>query len=121
VIIVDTSIWVDQLRGIDTPLDDILGSGLEMLHPFVHGELLLSGLPKRGAFAEQLLRIKRAPLGSPADVAAFIMWAELAGTGIGYVDTHLLVSARLLADGKILTKDKSLADQARRFDVIYEP
>jgi predicted nucleic acid-binding protein len=94
VIIVDTSIWIDHLRGIDTPLADILGSGAEMLHPFVHGELLLNGLPMQGEFARQLAGIKAAPVAPTGEVAAFILWAKLAGTGIGYVDTHLLVSAR---------------------------
>jgi predicted nucleic acid-binding protein len=120
VIVVDTSIWVDHIRGIDSPLDDILGSGIEMLHPFVFGELLLNGLPKQGAFAERLAMLKPAPVASTADVAAFIGWAKLFGTGIGYVDTHLLVSAKLLPDGKLLTKDRALAEQAERLGIAYE-
>jgi predicted nucleic acid-binding protein len=121
VIIVDTSIWIDHLRGIDTPLADILGSGAEMLHPFVHGELLLNGLPMQGEFARQLAGIKAAPVAPTGEVAAFILWAKLAGTGIGYVDTHLLVSARLLPHGQVMTKDKSLMAQAERFEVAYQP
>jgi predicted nucleic acid-binding protein len=121
VIIVDTSIWVDHLRGIDSPLDEILGSGAELLHPFVYGELLLNGLPKRGAFAEQLQNLKPAPVAPPADVAAFIQWAQLAGTGVGYVDVHLLVSAKLLSGGMLMTKDKDLAAQAHRLEIGYTP
>jgi predicted nucleic acid-binding protein len=45
----------------------------------------------------------------------------LFGTGIGYVDTHLLVSAKLLPDGKLLTKDRALAEQAERLGIAYEP
>ena len=78
-IIIDTSVWIDHLRGIDSPLDDILGTGTELLHPFVFGELLLNGLPKRGAFNERLQRLKPAPLAPPADLAAFIVWAKLIG------------------------------------------
>lgn len=119
-IVVDTSIWVDHLRGIDSPLDDILGSGLEMLHPFVHGELLLNGLPKHGIFAERLEALKQAPVATPADVAAFIVWAKLAGTGVGYVDTHILVSAKL-CNGAVMTKDHDLQAQAERLGVGYAP
>jgi predicted nucleic acid-binding protein len=119
-IIVDTSIWVDHLRGVDSPLDEILGSGHELLHPFVYGELLLNGLPKRGAFAERLQGLKPAPLAPSADVAAFIVWAKLAGTGVGYVDTHLLVSAKLCA-GLVMTKDGNLLTQADRLSVAYIP
>lgn len=120
-IVVDTSIWVDHLRGIDSPLDDILGTGEELLHPFVYGELLLNGLSKRGAFAERLQSLRPAPVAPPADVAAFIVWAKLAGTGIGYVDTNLLVSAKLLSNGMIMTKDNDLAAQAKRLGVAYAP
>ncbi len=109
------------MRGIDSPLDDILGSGIEMLHPMVHGELLLNGLPKQGAFSERLAMLKPAPVATTADVSAFIGWAKLAGTGVGYVDTHLLVSAKLVQDGKVLTKDKSLKEQAERLGVAYMP
>ncbi len=119
-IVVDTSIWIDHLRGIESPLDEILGSGAELLHTFVYGELLLNGLPKRGVFAERLEGLKPAPLAAPADVAAFIVWAKLAGTGVGYVDTHLLVSARM-ASGAVMTKDSNLAAQAERLGVAYAP
>ena len=117
-IIIDTSIWVDHLRGIDSPLDEILGSGVELLHPFVYGELLLNGLPKRGAFAERLDALNPAPVAAPADVAAFIIWAKLAGAGVGYVDTHLLASAKLCA-GSVMTKDVNLSIQAARLGVAY--
>ncbi len=120
-IIVDTSVWIDHLRGIDSPLDDILGSGSELLHPFVYGELLLNGLPTRGSFAERLLGLRPAPVAAPSDVAAFILWAKLAGTGVGYVDAHLLVSAKLLAGGTIMTNDNSLAEQAGRLGMAYAP
>jgi predicted nucleic acid-binding protein len=121
VIIIDTSIWIDHIRGIDTPLDAILGSGTEAMHPFVYGELLLNGLPKRGALAERLAGLKPAPVASATDVGAFIIWAKLAGTGIGYVDTHLLLSARLVPGGMLMTSDGNLRKQAERLDIAYTP
>lgn len=95
------------------------GSGRELLHPFVYGELLLNGLPKRGSFAERLQGLRPAPVASSADVAAFIVWAKLAGTGIGYVDTHLLVSAKLLSGATIMTRDRDLAEQAERLGLAF--
>ncbi len=55
-----------------------------------------------------------------AEVAALTRWAGLAGTGIGYVDAHLLVSARL-ADATLLTRDSKLLAQAERLDLAYRP
>lgn len=120
-IVIDTSIWIDHLRGLDTQLESILGSGDELLHPYVHGELLLNGLPEDGIFARKLSSLKTAPVAATADVAAFISWAKLAGTGVGYIDTHLLVSARMVRDGVLLTKDNALRAQAERLGVAYSP
>jgi len=122
VIIVDTSTWIDHFRGKPTHLPEILGSGDERLHPFVLGELLLNGLPRKGKYMEDLQKLVSAPVSSAAEVAAFIDWAELVGTGVGYVDTHLLlVSARSLSRGAIMTEDRKLLAQAKRLGVAYQP
>lgn len=92
-----------------------------MLHPYVYGELALGGFPAKGAAAEEMLELARPPVASAAEALAFIAWAELAGTGIGYIDTHLLISARLLGTGKVLTSDKNLKKQAERLGVAYTP
>ncbi len=92
-----------------------------MLHPFVLGELLLNGLPRHGVFARLLSGIKAAPVAPVGEVAAFILWAKLAGTGIGYVDTHVLVAAKLLPDGQVMTADKNLMAQAERLGVAFQP
>jgi predicted nucleic acid-binding protein len=121
-IIVDTSTWIDHIRGLSTQVEDLLGQGRIMLHPFVFGELLLSGLPKSGPFsARAFSEYAVAPLATPAEVAAFIKWGELAGKGVGYVDTHLLISARYLPDGVLLTTDSNLRTQAERLGVAYAP
>lgn len=119
-IVVDTSIWVSHIQGKLTPLDEVLGEGAVLLHPFVLGELLLNGLPKRGPFsATSLEEYAQVPVASPLEVASFIQWAGLAGTGVGYVDAHLLVATRLFPKGRIMTLDKDLRAQAERFGLAY--
>lgn len=118
-IVVDTSVWVDMFRGLDTELDSILERGKALIHPFVLGELKLGGLPKRGAIGFEWPEVAQAPVGTVEEVDAFIDRAELAGTGLGYVDAHLLVSARL-AEGNLLTHDTRLHAQAQRLGVAYE-
>lgn len=119
-IIVDTSIWVAHIQGKLTPLYDVLGEGAVVLHPFVLGELLLSGLPKHGPFSvESFEAYRKVQIASPVEVANFIQWGRLAGTGVGYVDAHLLVAARLLPHGSIMTLDNDLRAQAERFGLAY--
>jgi hypothetical protein len=50
---------------------------------------------------------------SQAEALAFIEGNRLAGTGIGWVDVHLLASARL-ACASIMTSDTPLGRVARR-------
>jgi predicted nucleic acid-binding protein len=122
VVIVDTSAWVDHIRGVSTSVEDLLGQGRIVLHPFVFGELLLNGLPKSGPFSPAAFgKLAPAPVASTAEVVAFIQWAKLAGKGVGYVDVHLLVAARIAEDACILTSDSDLRAQAQRFGVAFEP
>ncbi len=119
-IVVDTSVWVDHFRRRDQALAASIAEGGIGLHPFVLGELLLGGLPAKSEVAKQLDILPRPPVASEIETAAFIAWAGLVGTGIGYVDTHLLISAKLLADGRVMTRDKRLHAQAVRLGLVYE-
>lgn len=100
-------------------LKELFAESSIALHPYVYGELLLGGLPSKGIAAAQLLKLQRSPVASASEAAAFIEWAELAGTGIGYVDAHLLVSAKLFAGGSVFTRDKNLRAQAERLGLAY--
>jgi hypothetical protein len=102
-------------------MQELIAEGSIALHPFVYGELLLGGLPTKGVAAQQLLKLARSPVASASEAAAFIEWAELSGTGIGYVDSHLLVSAKLFVGGSVLTGDKKLRAQAERLALAYTP
>ena len=119
-VIVDTSTWINHIRGLSTPVEALLGKGRIALHPFVFGELLLNGLPKSGPFSPSAFeKLAPAPLANSAEVAAFITWAKLAGKGVGYVDAHLLVSARITEGASLLTSDNDLRAQAERFELAY--
>lgn len=120
-IVVDTSVWVDHFRDLETPLLDVLNDGNARIHPFVMGELMLGGLPRNGGVIDSLYGVPIAPVANVEEVAALIAWAKLVGTGVGYVDAHLLVSTRLIAQGRLLTFDKRLHAQALRLGVAYLP
>jgi predicted nucleic acid-binding protein len=118
-IVVDTGVWVDHFRRIERGLATLIADGEVCLHPYVFGELLLGGVPTDGPVIASLHELARPPIASAVEAAAFIQWENLAGTGIGYVDTHLLLSAKLMSRGRLLTRDKSLHKQAERLGVAY--
>ena len=118
-IVVDTSVWIDHFRDRSTPIPTLAERRSILLHSSVMGELLLGGLSRNDALARDLRRLPAAPLASPAEVAALIEWARLAGTGIGYVDAHLLASARSVPEGRLLTSDVRLHAQAERLRVAF--
>ena len=121
-IIPDTSAWVDHFRGTATLLSTPPARQVRrLLHPFVFGELLLGGLSGHEEHLFELRDLQSAPVAEPNEVVDFIESAELVGTGIGYVDTHLLLSAKLLPNGRVLTFDKKLRAQAERLGIAYQP
>ncbi|MEO5973329.1 MAG: PIN domain-containing protein [Sphingomicrobium sp.] len=120
-ILIDTSVWVDHFRRPEPTLAALIADGDIALHPFTFGELLLGGLPGGGEVAKLLLSLSQAPVASAQETAAFIAWAKLSRTGVGYVDTHLLMSARLIPLGRLMTRDKRLHAQAERLGIAFAP
>ncbi len=53
------------------------------------------------------------------EVRLLIEVAHLFGLGIGYLDAHLLVSARLTAASKLWTRDRRLHEAAVRLGVAW--
>jgi len=117
-ILVDTSVWVDHLNRTDPQLAGLLESGQVLMHPFVLGEIALGKLRKRNQLLSGLMGLPIATMAPDVDVLAAIAALSLDGTGIGYVDAHLLISARL-DHTNLWTRDKRLAAQAARLEVEY--
>lgn len=113
-IIVDTSVWVDHLRTNDDGLVKLLDGGGVAMHPFILGELALGNLAQRARVVSLLGELPTAPMVTIDDVLAFIDRHQLPGSGVGYVDTHLLASAALLGRASLWTRDKRLSKVAIR-------
>lgn len=94
-ILVDTSVWVDHLREGNARLERLLRDGLVLVHPFVIGELALGQLKRRSEILGFLGEMPVAETASHDEVLEFVGRHELAGSGIGWIDAHLLVSAAL--------------------------
>ena len=113
-ILVDTSIWVDHLRAGDRGLSALLESGLVLTHPFVIGELALGRLKSRPVILKALADLPQARVATDHEVLEFIDSQSLAGSGLGYVDVHLLAAARLTDDASLWTRDRRLHGAANR-------
>jgi hypothetical protein len=107
-VLVDTSIWIDHFRGGERRLARLLDQGNVVMHPFVVGELLLGKVPKITEMIDDLNALPKASVAGDGEVVKFIVDRKLPGSGIGYVDAHLLAAATLTPETAIWTRDKRL-------------
>lgn len=110
-ILIDSSVWVDHFRSGNARLKTLLEMGQALIHPFVIGELALGHLRQRKAILQALADLPQAIMADEEETLAFIERHALPGLGIGYVDAHLLASARLSA-ARLWTRDKRLYEAA---------
>ena len=120
-ILVDTSVWVDHLRSGDPRLAQLLDTEQVLTHPFVIGEIALGLLPQRGRILASLRYLPQVLVAAHEEVIAFIERHRLFGSGIGYVDAHLLAAIKLTAGTGLWTRDKSLRAAAERLALVAEP
>lgn len=117
-VLVDTSIWVDHLRRGNRRLEALLMEALVACHPFVVGELACGPLQNRAEILSLLGSLPQTPVVSQEEFLHFIDLHALAGLGIGFVDIHLLASARLYGL-PLWTADKRLAGAAENFGLAF--
>lgn len=118
-ILVDTSIWIDHLRGGDEQLIHLLGTGQVLTHPFVIGELALGRLQNRDALLGALQDLPQTPVASEGEVLRFIESNSLFGIGIGYIDAHLLAAVRLAPGTRLWTRDRRLQEASIRLGLAH--
>jgi hypothetical protein len=95
VVLVDTSVWVAHLRHGAIGLEGLLYEGRVVCHPFIVGELACGNLRNRSDIISLLRSLPGAILAEHEEVMEFIENYGLMGKGLGYIDMHLLASARL--------------------------
>lgn len=118
-ILVDTSVWVDHLRSGDADLSAALLAAQVGMHPWVIGELGCGNLKARSQVLDLLQSLPPMPVASNREVLFFIDQHALMGRGIGYVDVHLLASARL-AHARLWTRDKRLHAIAAELSLVHD-
>lgn len=116
-ILVDTSVWIDHLRGGDELLAKLLDDDEVLAHPFIIGELALGNLRQRESILADLLELPQAFVAADDEVLHFIQREGLSGIGIGYLDAHLLAATRLTPGAWLWTRDKRLSAAAERLSL----
>jgi predicted nucleic acid-binding protein len=115
-ILVDTSVWVDHLRFGRGPLGEMLEQDLVLTHPFVIGELACGHLRPRAEILRHLRTLPAVTVARNTEVLRMIEAHGLPGSGLGWVDAHLLAAA-LISGAKLLTLDRVLQRIAWRIGV----
>ena len=118
-ILVDTSVWIDHLRRGNSALSATLERGEVVCHPFIIGEISLGSLRQRAAILALLVELPMATLVPHDDVLSLVSRLNLAGSGVGWVDAHLVASA-VLDRVSLWTLDRRLAAVARAAGVTGE-
>jgi predicted nucleic acid-binding protein len=115
-VLVDTSVWVAHLRQGATGLEALLHGGRVVCHPYIVGELACGNIRNRSEIISLLQRLPGAIRAAHEEIMQFIDNYGLMGKGLGYIDMHLLASARLTG-AALWTLDKRLNEVAKKLRV----
>jgi predicted nucleic acid-binding protein len=118
-VLVDTSIWVDHFNQGDSRLEYLLNENEVVTHPFIIGELACGNIKNRKLIFSLLHALPSISEISKEEFFSFLDQHRLFGTGLGYVDVHLLASA-LISHCVIYTRDKSLLSSAFKLKIAYQ-
>lgn len=88
------------------------------MHSFVLGELACGNLKACAEVLGLLQALPSMPLSTDKEVLFFIDQHQLMGRGIGYIDAHLLASARL-GSARLWTRDKRLHTVATELGLAH--
>ncbi len=116
-ILVDTSIWIDHLRKVEPQLVSLLDANLVLMHPLVYGELAMGALKPRVLALRFFNRLPEMIRARDRDVLGFVDAEQLFGTGLNFIDAHLLTSVRMQRDAQLWTRDRRLLAVAGRLSM----
>ena len=107
-ILADTSVWIDYIRRPNLRFAQALRDEQILSHPLVIGELALGGVTTRTQIAQEIKKLFSAPVATADEVLLLIEGLPLVGSGIGYVDAHLIAATRLKPGTRLWTLDRKL-------------
>ncbi|HZG45195.1 MAG TPA: type II toxin-antitoxin system VapC family toxin [Allosphingosinicella sp.] len=120
-ILVDTSVWIDHIKHPIAELSRMLDAGSSVLHPFVLAEIALGNLADWQRRVDGLRRLPAAEPVSGEILLAAISDLGLQGSGLGFVDAHLLAWAVAAPDRRLWSRDRRLREQAEAAGIAWRP
>jgi len=119
-ILADTSVWIDYIRRPNLRFAQALRDEQILSHPFVIGELALGGVTSATRIAKEIKKLFAVPVATEAEALIMIESLPLVGSGIGYVDAHLIASVRLKPGTRLWTREGKLHKVAERLGVAFD-
>jgi predicted nucleic acid-binding protein len=116
-VLVDTSVWIRHFRKTEVRLVDLLEREEVACHPMILGELACGQFSQRRQALRDLSALPLVHCCEDREVMELIERRRLYGTGVSWVDVHLLASA-LTQHLRLWTHDNGLAKQATRLGVV---
>jgi predicted nucleic acid-binding protein len=107
VTLVDTSVWIDHLHRSVPALNALLEENQVLSHRFVYGELFMGRQKDDALFLGKYDMIPKALAAADEEVVALVTRHHLRGSGLGWIDCHLLASARI-SNANLLTHDLAM-------------
>lgn len=112
-ILADTSIWVDYLRGKSPEMGQRLLAGEIAMHPFIVAEIALGSLRDRRSELNDLESLLEVTVAQLSEVRHMIEARALYAKGIGLTDAHLIASCLMTPGTQLWTRDGALEQVAR--------
>ena len=107
-ILADTVVWIDLLRGRNPVMRALLQAGQIAMHPLIVAELALGSLSNRKKTLSDLDSLTTVKVASLAEVRSMIEAHKLYSRGIGLTDAHLVAACLLSPGTKLWTRDAAL-------------
>ena len=107
-IIADTSVWIDHIKGEAPEMRRQLENRRIATHSFVIGELALGPLRNRAKVLADLDLLPQVQAAQSREVRSMIESRDLYNRGIGWIDAHLLAAVLLNHGTKLWSRDKPL-------------
>ena len=119
-VVIDTSVWVDHFRRVNTRLVQLITSDQALTHPVVLVELACGTPPApRARTLHDIGLLQHATHATWTEVMELIEAKQFYGRGCGSSDLTLLASTLMTPGASIWTLDKRLDQLAGELGIAY--